>query len=225
MLKIVSQKITNELDNIFYKDINDQYELINNLYAKYKGTIKKANNKIDLDMIYKSYLYGLCIDMVKFPLLEYNDMYEILLPGTYGEDFNIHRTECLQILQDRINTIELDIDVNEFPLALIKVLINNDYPTAREKMVKETGIVCNSLLLMLKEYCIDMDYYYQYLFVARFVKTVIDMSNLDIIPKDSFIHDSITNLFFLMNALYSNMLLDSKDYLGYEVIEDIEYEN
>lgn len=226
MKQIINKRFSNELDKIFHSNIKEQYDLINNLYAKYKGSRMKATSKVDLDMIYKYYLKALMVDMVKHPLAVFSDNHtDIMVPGTYGEDFNLHRIEYIKSIQEYCDTMELGIDVQQFPVSLVNILYKFEYPVAKDGYIKETGVLCNSFLVTLKSYCDNMKYYYEYLFVCRLIQMVIDLDKetYDTIGKESYLYDSILNLIWLLEAIYNNMLLDSKDLLELDVEE--EYEN
>lgn len=221
MEQIITKKFTNELEKIFYKDIKDQDVLIDRLYDKYSKKNLKKENKDELDYIHHMYIQGLCMDMVEFPLIEFTEDNDVLIPGSLGEDFNIHRAECIKEIQDKINILDLDVDVNEFPVSLINLLRKFDYPLIKEGMIEEVGSLCNSLLSTIKEYCKDMEYYGEYLFITRFIKTIIDLSKetYDTIGDESYLYDVLCNFYWLLNAVYTNMVLASKDYLDYEVIQ------
>ena len=47
----------------------------------------------------------------------------------------------------------------------------------------------------------------------------------DTLGEESYLYDTLMNLYWLMNAVYSNMLLDSKDYIDAKVIKEKSYES
>ena len=157
-------------------------------------------------MIYKYYLKALMVDMVKHPLAVFSDNHtDIMVPGTYGEDFNLHRIEYIKSIQEYCDTMELGIDVQQFPVSLVNILYKFEYPVAKDGYVKETGVLCNSFLVTLKSYCDNMKYYYEYLFVCRLIQMVIDLDKetYDTIGKESYLYDSILNLIWLLEAIYN----------------------
>ena len=229
MKQIISKKFTNDLEKVFNEDLKVQDTLIDGLYDKYKKHRLSKDNKYQLDLIYKYYLHGLCIDMVEFPLIKFNEIYETLLfeADTGSKDFNIHRGEYVNFIQKKCDLMGIKVDVQSFPVSIIKVAYKFDHPLVGENMINELGIICDSLLVILKYYCEEMTYYHQFLFICRFIKTIDELAeeDYDTLGEESYLYDTLMNLYWLMNAVYSNMLLDSKDYLDTKIVKENSYEN